>query len=45
MATFSLIVWDQLFDPVDAFINVLEGTQTEVYNVNNNLTDAASNIQ
>lgn len=45
MATFSLIVWDQLFDPVDAFINVLEAEEKNIYNVNNNLTNAASNIQ
>ena len=41
--TFTLIVWDQLFDPVDAFINVVEGAHrgVTIYEVRNNLTDAA----
>lgn len=42
MDSFTLIVWDQLFDPVDAFINVIEGALTGVtiYEVQRNLTAA-----
>ena len=41
--SFTLIVWDQLFDPVDAFINVVEGALrgVTIYEVSYNLTDAA----
>ncbi len=41
---FTLIVWDQLFDPVDAFINVVEGALrgVTIYEVTRNLTAAAA---
>ena len=40
---FTIIVWDQLFEPVDAFINVVEGAHrgVTIYEVSNNLTQAA----
>lgn len=39
---FTLIVWDQLFEPVDAFIDVVEGALmgVTIYEVSNNLTEA-----
>ena len=42
--SFTLVVWDQLFDPVDTFIDVLEGLPagTVIYNVRNNLTSSAA---
>ena len=41
---FTIIVWDQLFEPVDAFINVVEGAlpRTTIYEVQANLTAAAT---
>jgi len=39
-STFIILVWDQLFNPVDAYINVVEGAYTGVtiYDVSRNLT-------
>ena len=41
---FTILVWDQLFDPVDAFIDVIEGAHRgeTIYEVNRNLTSAVS---
>ena len=41
---FTIIVWDQLFDPVDAFIDVVEGSHpgVTIYEVQRNLTTAVS---
>ena len=42
-STFTILVWDQLFDPVDAFIDLVEGAHRgeTIYEVNRNLTRAA----
>ena len=41
---FTILVWDQLFDPVDAFIDVIEGAHrgVTIYDVSRNFTSAAS---
>ena len=41
---FTIIVWDRLFDPVDAYIDLVEGflRGVTIYEVQRNLTSAAS---
>lgn len=45
--TFNIIVWDQLFDPSDVNVNILEGGSgtTEIYNFAQNLVQRARGIR
>ena len=39
---FTIIVWDQLFDPSEIFLDVLETRTGTIYDVAQNLIDSAS---
>lgn len=44
---FNIIVWDELFDPSDVTVDILEGGsgQPNIYNVAQNLVSRASSIR
>ena len=44
---FNIIVWDQLFDPSDVNVDILEGGsgRMEIYNVAQNLVQRAMGIR
>ena len=39
---FTIVVWDQLFDPSEVFLDVLETRTGAIYDVSQNLIDSAS---